>query len=126
IEMALQKNGDEIFRKRFHTLTLDENSWLRGSPVIIRSKLRNLRSLHYDLKKTSFTWTLNLYYYYVLKDEQCYSDIKRLYLLKEQAEIVIAQQNAAALLTIVNYMAALLIEDEKKNNAPDIIGTGIA
>jgi molecular chaperone DnaK len=125
VEVALQKDENELFQKRFQALILNEKAWLQGSAVIIRSKIRDLRSLHYDLKKSSFEWVLSIYFYYAFKSESEYSDVKKLEALKEQADNAIAQHNAAALITIVNYMSALLIKQDE--NKPDIFihGTGL-
>jgi molecular chaperone DnaK len=126
MEKELHDSKDETLRRRFQSLTLNENSWLRGSPTVIRAKLRDMRSLHYDMQKSNFSWVMSLYLYYSLRDESEFSDSKQLNLLKEQATEAIAQQNAAALLSIVNYMYALLIDSED-NDAPvrNIPGMGI-
>lgn len=127
VNAALQNSENELFRKRFQSLTLNENAWLQGSALVIRTKLRDMRSLHYDLKKSSFEWILSIYYYYALKPESEYSDTKKLEALKEQANNAIAMHNTVALTTIVNYMAGLLIDTEN-NATPDIFihGTGLA
>ncbi|MDR1895357.1 MAG: hypothetical protein LBR10_01025, partial [Prevotellaceae bacterium] len=114
-------------RKRFRAVTLNENAWLQGAPVAIRSKLREMRSLHYELKKLSFEWVLGVYYYYALRPDNEYSDLKRLQMLREQANEVIAQHNAAALMTIVNYMSNLLIDQSTDTDTEiQIPGTGIS
>ncbi|MDR2679571.1 MAG: Hsp70 family protein [Tannerella sp.] len=127
IEDELQKNEDELLRKRFRALTINESSWLRGSPVVMRARLGNLRSLHYDLKKSNFEWVLRWYYYYALKNESEFSDTKKLHALKEQADTAIAQHNATALMTVINYMYQLLT-DREQDETPDIRipGTGIS
>jgi molecular chaperone DnaK len=126
LEKELHDSKDETLRRRLRSLTLNENSWLRGSPTVIRAKLREMRSLHYDVQKSNFSWVMNLYFYYSLKDESKFSDRKKLRLLKEQASEAIAQQNAAALLSIVNYMYALLTDRGGDSApAPDISGMGI-
>jgi hypothetical protein len=126
IVTAIQENENELFRKRFQALILNEKIWLQGSAVIIRTKIRDLRSLYYDLKKSSYEWALNIYYYYAFKSDNEYSDTKKLEALKEQADNAIAQHNAAALITIVNYMVALLIKHDAEKSDVFIHGTGLA
>ncbi|MDR2119507.1 MAG: Hsp70 family protein [Tannerella sp.] len=125
IETALQKHENELFRKRFESLTQHENAWLHGSPAVIRTKLRDMRRLNYELEKSNFEWVAHLYFYYMLKDDSEYSDTKRLAQLKEQAQYAIAQQNAPALLTIVNHMYHLLINRDDGKPDLSIHGIGI-
>lgn len=119
----LQKAQDPQLLKKFAAITGNEQEWMElNSAAYIKRKIRELRSLSWDIRRKDPEYVTGLYLHYALRPDSDYTDPRKLKELKKRGDEALTRQNADEIMAVVYQMYELLID---KDDDEMMKGTGL-
>jgi molecular chaperone DnaK len=120
----LQDRGDTLRIERFEKIIAHEDNYLAAQSLhVLRGKIRELRSLSWEIRKTDPVSLAGLHHYYNGLPDDYFSDPKAARHFIELADKALERQNYSELLALIYKIDRLLVD---RNAKDQFFGTGLS
>ncbi|TDX00368.1 Hsp70 family protein [Dinghuibacter silviterrae] len=122
LELITHANRPDLLRK-FEQMGKEEAEWINtASTQFIRSKMREMDRLAWDVRRNNLDHVIGIYTSYALRPPEAYSNPKEFKQLRARGDEALGRKNIEEIWSIIQRMYDLLID---KNRNEEIKGTGL-